>query len=306
MVRRILVPLDGSARAEAALSWAIRLARLTGGELPMLAAVAPDAPEAERAARRYLAEIGARVACCGIAATTHVVSGRLPDAVVAAAGEADLIVLAPRGRGRLGRWRGGTVVEATIRGATTPLLLVPADAPPQTDEAWPTRLVVPLDGSSRAAAALPLAADLAARSGAVLTLAGSWPWAAALPSCHLRAAAASRLANAWERRLYDVCERPAASLLGRGLAVRLDLRLGEPAATALAAAAAIGADLLVVGTPARTGLGERRVGAVVEAILKRANAPVVLVPADRQDDASGAPPPVRSTPDAWRDASGRR
>lgn len=54
-----------------------------------------------------------------------------------------------------------------------------------------------------------------------------------------------------------------------------DVRQGEPAATILEQAGALGAELIVLGTHGRTGLGRLLAGSVAEAVLRQAPCPVL-------------------------------
>jgi len=69
MYTRILVPLDGSARAEAALPWAEAFARLGPSTLYLVRATTADD---EDEARRYLDAVAAGVRARGLVAETSV------------------------------------------------------------------------------------------------------------------------------------------------------------------------------------------------------------------------------------------
>src|SRR5947209_6907741 len=117
MFQRILVPLDGSSRAEQALPIAARIARATGGSLLLVQVVSPPidsrgglAPvalvneqvcEAEMAtATTYLQSLAASPRLSGIETRTEVVFG-LPVQHLLACAEApgiDLVVLCSHGR----------------------------------------------------------------------------------------------------------------------------------------------------------------------------------------------------------------
>jgi nucleotide-binding universal stress UspA family protein len=200
MYQRILVPLDGSARAEEALPIAARLARASGGAvvllrvaeapvLPVVAtlpATAPTTPadalalpliEAEhQAATAYLARMAQADILTGVAVETSVeaspVAATILDAAQARA--ADLIVLCRQGHTGLARWAPGSVAEKVARHATVPVLVLQAGQQGSTVESGsthlavgggPIRALVPLDGSLRAEhAVLPAAQIVAALS----------------------------------------------------------------------------------------------------------------------------------------------
>lgn len=66
-----------------------------------------------------------------------------------------------------------------------------------------------------------------------------------------------------------------------GPAVRTEklLRVGPAAAAIVAAAHELNADLIVMGTHGRTGLGRLLIGSVAEAVLRKADCPVLTVKA---------------------------
>jgi nucleotide-binding universal stress UspA family protein len=140
---KILVPLDGSMLAEAALSTACDFAAREGGTISLLRAAeamtlpGANAVEAQvsavREAEEYLAAVVKRLADKGIKRVeTHVWYGAAAAAIVEAASvqKADLIVMCTHGRSGVGRLVLGSVAESVLRGTTTPILVVRADRAP--------------------------------------------------------------------------------------------------------------------------------------------------------------------------------
>jgi nucleotide-binding universal stress UspA family protein len=142
----ILVPLDGSVIAEAALKPAVDLARTSGAKLVLLrAAEAHTGPltdpiEAQvhvmREAEEYLAAAQARVKGAGVAAVElSAWYGPPAEAIVEAARHrhADLIVMSSHGRSGVARLVLGSVAESVLRATAVPILLIrPAGAPLDT------------------------------------------------------------------------------------------------------------------------------------------------------------------------------
>jgi nucleotide-binding universal stress UspA family protein len=126
-----------------------------------------------------------------------------------------------------------------------------------------SNLLVPLDGSARAAAVLPLAHLLGDAANAEITLLqvvpdGSPPAATRDPSAYL-----SEIANAL--RQVGV-ER-----------VRTTVRLGNPDEVIPRLAAERGSDLVVMGTRGRSGLPRAVLGSVADRVLRESPAPVLLL-----------------------------
>ena len=138
---KILVPLDGSPLAEAALWRAASL--VNGGTLSLLRAVEVHAVPggdpidaqvaAVKDAEEYLGGVVRRLKDRGVTnVETHVWYGPSAAAIVEAAevGKVDLILMSTHGRSGLGRLILGSVAESVLRGTRTPILVVRADSAP--------------------------------------------------------------------------------------------------------------------------------------------------------------------------------
>lgn len=135
-VTRILLPLDGSASAEAALPVARELARASGARLLVLRVTAarfdhdPAPMEGElariREAEAYLQSIRERLVGGGAEVATFLWHGAPAAAIVKAARdyEADIIVMTTHGRTGREKEMFGSVAEAVLRGVTVPVLVV--------------------------------------------------------------------------------------------------------------------------------------------------------------------------------------
>jgi nucleotide-binding universal stress UspA family protein len=144
---KILVPLDGSMLAEAALSAACSFAERDGATISLLRAAEAmtlpggDTVDAQvtaiREGEEYLASVVRRLEDKGVRRVeTHVWYGPPAAAIVEAAAtqKADLIVMSTHGRSGLGRLVLGSVAESVLRGTTVPILIIraghaPVDAP---------------------------------------------------------------------------------------------------------------------------------------------------------------------------------
>lgn len=143
-VDKILVPLDGSTVAEAALPTALDLAKENpGATLTLLRAAEAvtmpgvDAVGAQvlavREAEEYLDAVAKRLARDGrVKVKTSVWYGPPAKSIVegAEAGKVDLIVMNSHGRTGLGRLVLGSVAESVLRGTRCPILLLRAAGAP--------------------------------------------------------------------------------------------------------------------------------------------------------------------------------
>jgi nucleotide-binding universal stress UspA family protein len=154
-LRKILVPVDGSALAEGAVGEAVALARDSGATVVLLrAAEAHTLPgvdptdaqvEVVREAEDYVSGLKARLGETGFSdVETSVWYGPPAPAIIEAAKlqRIDMIVMTTHGRSGLGRIILGSVAESVLRGSDTPILLLraagaPLEAPRGAGQARP-------------------------------------------------------------------------------------------------------------------------------------------------------------------------
>ncbi|MEM7787349.1 MAG: universal stress protein [Bacteroidota bacterium] len=179
---------------------------------------------------------------------------------------AALVVIGTHGRTGFRRAVIGSVAEAVVRDAPCPVLAVPLD---ETDP-WsgrPTRRV--LAAVDLFAGAEPVA-DEAAR---VADLVGAEPPMLLHVEDGSAPALAREVASGPSRP--ETAERAAAALTGRHGDVRT--AKGHAGPTIVERAAALNADLVVVGTGQRHGAA-RALGSVAAKVLRTARRPVLVVP----------------------------
>ena len=133
------------------------------------------------------------------------------------------------------------------------------------------RILVPLDGSELAEAALADAFDLAARDGAVVMLMRAAE-ARMLPGSDPILAEVEAVADA-EKYLAGL----KAKLDGRGFRnVETHVWYGSPAASIIEAVGYYKADLIVMSTHGRSGIGRLIFGSVAESVLRGSATPIFL------------------------------
>ena len=187
MFKRILVPLDGSARAERALPVAARIARASGGSVTLLrVATTPiefgpylgqsvllrEVVNADIAhALGYLANVAQVDDLKGIETRIAVFSGLEVATILETAKDqhVDLIVMTSHGDTGLKRWALGSVAQKVARSSPVPVLVLreggTVPSSPYPDSTRPLHAiasVVALDGSARSEVALGQAANLVA------------------------------------------------------------------------------------------------------------------------------------------------
>ena len=143
-VSEIMVPLDGSPLAEAALAPAIRLARLWDAEISLVQVVRPvlsagrhpdfvvgyseQATAIQRdLAQDYIRDVAERIREAGVRSSgVAVVARRAPETLISLASpdRVSLIVVATHGRGGMKRVVLGGLADKLVRGANVPVLVI--------------------------------------------------------------------------------------------------------------------------------------------------------------------------------------
>lgn len=178
MVRHILVPLDGSRLAAAAVPYAVTLARACGARISLLAVVEPipehvglpSAAVQESDERQvtestaYLESIATALRALSLTVTTVVRHGDPANDILAYSEEAEcsLVVMSTHGRTGLERIRMGSVAQRIVRHAIIPILVVrPSNDASTEGVAAIAEITITLDGSTLAEEALPIATQIA-------------------------------------------------------------------------------------------------------------------------------------------------
>ncbi|HEV7216625.1 MAG TPA: universal stress protein [Chloroflexota bacterium] len=297
MFQRVLMPLDGSPLAEAALPVAVRLAQAFSSRLLLLHIIERKAPATVHgephltevaAAEAYLRSLRETLRGQQVEAEVHVHSVPLGDVARSIADHAeeeraDLIVLCTHGAAG---WRdlvAGSIAQQALQRGSVPLLLVRATAPGQEAAAFqPADILVPLDASEAAEAAIPVAAALTKALQARLHLVTVVATPGTLTG---KRVAATTLLPSATRALLDVEQDDTAAYLeglaqplrADGIAVSTEVRRGDTTAQLSADDYEHQFGLIVVTTHGRAGLPARLSGSVVARFVGKTNAPVLLI-----------------------------
>ncbi len=289
MFKHILVPLDGSAFSEKALSVATAIAKSFGAKITLLHNVstasyayvaAPLSGEAYQQmvesdvlnSSDYLKKIEQRLHDCGVTQTeTQVVEG-IPTAAIqlAARKGADLIVMTTHGRTGLPRTIFGSVADEVVHSVKIPVLLVSAQQP----EVKPggcvpafRRILVPLDGSTLALQALPIASVLAQAESAEVVLLD------VLPQPILVGEELATSNAGWAGRYLH----EAARALPHDIASDTVVSSGNVGEGIVREAVERDCDLIVMTTHGRSGFSRVRLGSIADQVLAHAPMPLLLL-----------------------------
>lgn len=285
-MKKILLATDFSERSDRALRRATLLAREFNASLSIVHVVDDDQPrrivDSEReVASALLRELRGTVQRVdGVSCETGVVLAD-PFAGIARAAEEetpDLLIIGPHRRQALRDIFVGTTAERTIRSVSCPVLMV--NAPP----VGPYRhVMLTTDMSEGAAYAVKACAALdIARSARASIL-----YVFDAPAIHL---AMSHTMPAENRQAYlNEQRKKALQMLSTFVksvdwpSLQEDVRqvVNAPAEEIIEAAKEGSADLIVVGTHGRSGLGSFFLGSVAEEVLGRADRDVLAVPSSK-------------------------
>lgn len=295
-LNRILVPLDGSRLAESVLPAAQALANCFKASIYLLHVVEERAPETihgethlttARAAGSYLAGIAGRLSTSE-PVQLHVHERKEQDvaqsiALHAVELESDLVALCTHGRGGVRRVLSGSIAQQVLKQAGLPLLLVRPQQPSELGAEFRLQtILVALDGTKEAEAALPLTAAIASACGAGVRLMSVVPTVQTISGDR---AAAARLTPISTAAMLDAEEEAArnylatlvARLPSQQIATDLVVERGDTLPV-LAEAAGKGVDLIVLATHGRAGVGALWVGSVASGLASRVRQPLLLVP----------------------------
>ncbi len=283
----ILVPLDGSELAERALPYAAALAPAL--QRPIVLMIATRTPEvwnnvpaagdyegkAHAHCVEYLESVRARLEPPDV--RIDVRDGFARDEILHAAHDerASLIVAASHGRSGITRWMYGSTASHLAHQSDVPLLIIGREPLARSTHVSIRRIMVPLDGSTLAEAAIGPALELAAAFEARVTLVRVVPWAVqaypyVTPSMYppdLDSELES-IASAYLTRVRSKLES----------SVKIDATLLQgPAAGSLTQFVEDQAiDLVVMTTHARAGLQRAVLGSTADRMLQ-GHAPVLLI-----------------------------
>jgi nucleotide-binding universal stress UspA family protein len=296
--RNILVPLDGSHFSEAALAYAVRLARssrarlhlimvhepapaLVGmGETPPLIGLDEESREQEKT---YLATVSGELLESGYPMVEFRELDGAPGPALceeAARIEADIVVMATHGRGAIGRLWLGSVADYVIRHLAVPVLLIHPDRLQPAREPSLRSILVSLDLSPEGEAVLEPVIMLAQLTEGHVTLVhvvepvmgvmgmGS-PYAPAIPMEVFEEQRAFA-----QRKLDEVADR----LRERGLSV--SARLVDSASAAIGLLELLDEDrfdLIAMTTHGRGGVRRLLLGSVADKVIRGASKPVLVV-----------------------------
>jgi len=235
-------------------------------------------------AENYLAGVAEQLRKAGINVEAKVVRGRAAAQILEQAEQENvgLIAMTTHGRSGLARWVTGSRVSKILRACEQPVLLVrPRDeSAGGKAEGRLSKVIVPLDGSKDAEAAVPLAEELSKALGLGVIL-------IQVIGIETTVQFAPMAPNSWPvpgdilQRLDVVASGYltglAKQLKDRGLTVQWEVLRGAPGPRIVEFAKETPDSLVVMTTHGRSGFRRWVMGSVADAVVRHTGEPVLVM-----------------------------
>jgi nucleotide-binding universal stress UspA family protein len=314
MFKRILVPLDGSTRAESAVPVAARIAQASEGSVILLqVATFPIEIEPEKKppevysqaafdkevvdSRSYLDSIAKSDELEGIKTETAAVVGAIAPSILSAIQSlhADLVVMCSHGLTGFKRWALGSVAQKLVPHSPVPVLVLrDGGVVPATAAQKPMCAFVPLDGSPLSESALePAALLLTALSPSapkalhvmrVVDIPASYGKFRSHVDATYDAGVRAEAKHEYQTYLDAIAKRITEGDFAKyNLTVTTSVPIDMDVAEAIVQAAEqaegtdAGYDLIVMATHGRGGVQRWMLGSVAERVLHATRVPLMVV-----------------------------
>jgi nucleotide-binding universal stress UspA family protein len=286
---KILVPLNGTSEATAALAPARTVAKATGAAVTLVTAIDTEGAEADHTrATTQLESVAAELNAEGVRVDTLLRRGQPAAEIVAAALEvhADLVAMATHGRSGLARVFLGSIAQGVLATSPVPVLLVRPGGHAMTKLEV---VLVPVDGTPGGALALASAVPLArAVNAQIVLLDVAVPFAAYLPAAGAGTNGAMFYFDpAWDEEATQSAKRYVSGMVDRLQQIGVRARGIDTTGSVLTpwtsiaeaviqTADEVEADLIVMSTHALTGPVRTLLGSVADAVVRNSHRPVLL------------------------------
>jgi nucleotide-binding universal stress UspA family protein len=270
-VKHIIVPLDGSKRAEGVVPYAASIAYMTNSSIELV--VVGDKPggsitDLDSASFESVGEVQSQLSTWLRTVSATVLDGDPADAIKTYAHEtgADLIAMATHGRSGLMRKLLGGVARKVMVNTEIPVLAVRADniAGQVRESRVLDNVIVPLDGSAVAGRAIEIASTIA-----LALKAGMW-LVYAQSSDDVESSPVSTALFATQRELEE-----------RGLRAEIKTAPGKPLIVIRSFIKQIPRSLVVITSRGVTGGETRARASVADGLIRRSGVPILVVPPAR-------------------------
>lgn len=295
MYKKIVVPLDGSELAEAALPYAEELAAKLGSDIDLVHVYDSDHEKHHRVHELYtekMAEatergmekhLGAGQSAGGRVRSAPLV-GHAAEQIVdyAEKEDAGLIVMATHGRSGIRRWVLGSVAAKVARATAKPLALIRVDGAgvPSDTGALLNKVLLPLDDSKESEQAVPHAEELARELKAdvvLLHVIAPTYFAYSIPGETVEMPFTPEDMERFRSKSEHYLETVAEAFKKKGIGTATEVAVGAAAGEIMRLAEETPNALVIMSTHGRSGIGRWAFGSVADKVIHAANTPVLLV-----------------------------
>ena len=294
MYKKILVPLDGSELAEAALPYAEELAGRLGSEVILIHVYESADEKHHRMHELYIQKM--------VEATKRGVKSRLgkgqdkeavvksallvghpAEQIVDYAEEEDigLILMVTHGRSGIRRWVLGNVASKVATATKRPVALIrAAEGKKARKKVAIGRVLLPLDGSKESEVAVPLIEELAAKletEVVLLHVIAPTYFAYSIPGESVEMPFTAEDMKQHKEKAEHYLATVVSAFKQKGINVRSEVIVGTAAEEILSLADEIQADMVAMSTHGRSGIRRWAFGSIADKVLHAANTPVLLI-----------------------------
>lgn len=300
MFKHLLVPLDGSTMAEAALPTAAFLCQKINAVVTLFHVIERNAPSEIHGqphlidageATNYLRDRGLRAFSERLHVDFHVHTAKadnVAESIVQHADElhCDLIIMCSHGRGHTLHLLLGSIAQEVLSRGLLPVLVIHPDKDGGSPASACGTLLVPLDGSPDHEQALAVSKELAVACGAVIHLAvvipnyGDLTGESAVTSRFLPGTM-TKMLELSTQEAEEYVESQAKELKSQGVESISHVLRGDPASGIDEAARRLQADLIVMATHGKSGMKAFWEGSVAHKVASRSRVPLLLIPVNR-------------------------
>jgi nucleotide-binding universal stress UspA family protein len=317
-LRKVIVPLDGSSFGEHAIPRALQIAKLAGAELRLLHIHLPIDPSFHGRKRElydefnmllrqpkqeYMADLVKRVAkFSSVRVTPLLLDGRkISDSLCKTVNaEADLVVMATRGRGALGRLVWGSFADTLLQRTSVPLLLVRGYKSPVDLTGAPSlrRILVPLGDSPGGEDILKPVAAIGRITQGEQTLLRVLPFPEYSPKQCNHFSLANHSAQQQQEALDELEQLVSSSKVQLPRAhAKVVWSAEAPAEEILAYAENHDVDLIAIATRKRSPMKRLFQTGVADHLIRRAGVPILVVKQGSEGRRDAATPLMGSVED---------
>lgn len=281
MYKKLIVPLDGSEKAEAVLSFVENLAAIFNSEIILLGVSGERGINVPRLMASYLGNIMLRLKSNGLQAQQMLLSGNAGEEIIKYSNQnsSSLLILANYGASVTSHWLLGDLTAKILLRTMAPMLLIPEKRFTLSKEnAQFKRILVPLDTSPEGETALQVVLELAHEAASRLFLLH------VIPSIQKNYGLMNYALN-FEKQLCETLRKEgeeyfqkiSGKLSPENLDIKYEIVSGTPAEGILSYAETTQADLVAISTHGRTGIKRFVLGSVARQVVFSSDTPVLVI-----------------------------